>query len=267
MRRLILFCCALVWAGLACAAEPSFEVATIKPADPNALPNFPRDLPDEVRFRDRADQIDYRGVTLHMLLRRAYNLTPSQISGPNWLDDERYDVVAKYPAGATANDVPAMLQQLLIERFHMGLHREQKTLKIYEVTVAKGGSKLTPAEPTKFSEDKNQRTEEVQNRALAQLQLMKARLANGEAVGTGRGWRGGTMEQFLKSVSVEFDRPLKDNTGISGTYDFHVEWFPDNRGPSIFDAFEEQLGLKVQPANEEMEYLVIDSASRSPDAN
>jgi uncharacterized protein (TIGR03435 family) len=272
MRRPLISCCALILAALAQAAVPSFEVATIKPEDPSALPNLPRgNLPDEIRFRDRADQIDYRGVTLHMLLRRAYSLTPSQISGPNWLDDERYDVVAKFPAGATANDVPVMLQQLLIERFHIVLHREQKTLKIYEVTVAKGGSKLKPAQPESAGLDtrtREDRMAEVKKALDAQVQRMKSKIEAGEWAGNSRSSTG-TLTEFLKQMSSSFDRPLKNKTDLAERYAFQIEWSqdPSRGGPSIFAAFEEQLGLKVQPANEEMEYLVIDSASRTPDAN
>jgi len=107
---------------------------------------------------------------------------------------------------------------------------------------------------------------------LIQLEsAMKADSAQrvaGDGPRSSRGSSGATVTSFLKTMSAAFDRPLKDSTGITGTYDFRVFWSSDPTGsPSIFAAFEEQLGLKVQPAHEEMEYLVIDSASRTPDAN
>jgi uncharacterized protein (TIGR03435 family) len=203
-----------------------------------------------------------------MLLQRAYGLNPAQIAGPDWIEDVPYDIVAKFPTGATKDDVPAMLKQLLTERFHVVLHFEPKTLKAYEVTVAKGGPTLTVAKMRpKFDDPKDQEAY-VKNMLIEMEMGMRARVAAGETPGQMRNVNGSTLANFLKTISYAFDWPLKDNTGITGTYDIQVEWASAPTGsPSIFAAFEEQLGLKVQPANEEMEYLVIDSASRTPDAN
>lgn len=213
------FYCALVWAACACAAAPSFEVATIKPADPNALPTLRSgDLPEAMRFQQSGDQIDYRGVSLFMLLQRAYGLNPAQISGPDWIQDARYDIVAKFPAGATKDDVPAMLKQLLTERFHLVLHLDQKTLKIYEVSVAKGGPKLSAAKPLRKFDNRRDQEDYAKNILLETELRMRARVAAGEAPGQSRGVRGATVSSFLKTMSFAFDRPLKDSTGITGTY-------------------------------------------------
>lgn len=91
------------------------------------------------------NRINYTGVTLKMLLKRAYNLGPRQVFGPDWLDTQRYDIVAELPAGADIEALRLMLQDLLAERFRMTLHRETRTLPAYLLTVAKDGPKFSAA--------------------------------------------------------------------------------------------------------------------------
>jgi uncharacterized protein (TIGR03435 family) len=114
--------------------RPSFEVATVKPVLPDEppLPGMPPEFvasltgPGEevVRFHGgpgsrTPNKINYIGVTMRMLLKRAYNLGPGQIFGPNWLDTQRYDIVAQLPGGADAEALRLMLQDLLAERFQI----------------------------------------------------------------------------------------------------------------------------------------------------
>lgn len=143
-QSLLILCCV----ALSVASAQTFEVATVKPAAPggpiagipDAILNSPAG--DQMHFRggpgsQTPDRIDYLGVTLKMLLQRAYNLKADQISGPGWLDSERFDLAAKLPAGTNAEQLRPMLQQLLTERFQIVMHRETKTLRVYLLTVAK----------------------------------------------------------------------------------------------------------------------------------
>ena len=155
---LVVLRCMAVWA-LAASAQtpqsPSFEVASVKSAAPDGLDGpmavIKGPAEEQMRFRggpgsNDPGRIDYVGVTLKMLLKRAYDVSADQIVGPDWLDTERYDIVAKLPTGTGREQLPLMLQELLAERFQISLHRETKTLAVYSLTVAKNGPKLQPAE-------------------------------------------------------------------------------------------------------------------------
>jgi uncharacterized protein (TIGR03435 family) len=92
-----------------------------------------------------ASQVKYNNLPLIDLIAIAYNVKLSQISGPGWMNDELYDIVATLPAGASKDDIPAMLQTLLKDRFKLGVKRETKNQPVVALVVAKGGPKLNPA--------------------------------------------------------------------------------------------------------------------------
>ena len=145
MQRMILSASLMV---LSCGAafgqaSPSFEVASVKPAEPPPAGQM------GLRVMMRGGpgtpdpgQITYSNVTLKNVMMAAYDVKGYQITGPKWLDSERYDIVAKIPKGSSKEDVKLMLQNLLAERFKLALHKESKELPIYALVVAKGGAKL-----------------------------------------------------------------------------------------------------------------------------
>ena len=94
---------------------------------------------------DDPERITFISVTMKRLLMVAYRVDENQISGPGWLDSQRYAIAAKVPAGLTREQVLMMLQDLLAERFHLTIHHERKDFQAYELVVAKGGPKLKPA--------------------------------------------------------------------------------------------------------------------------
>src|ERR1035438_4799324 len=127
--------------GQAAAESPTFEVASVKPAEPQP--------PGQMRIRmsggpGTADpgQLTYTNVALKDVLMNAYGVKGDQINGPKWLDSERFDIAAKIPEGATKEQFKLMLQNLLAERFKLTLHHETKELPMYALVVGKGGSKL-----------------------------------------------------------------------------------------------------------------------------
>jgi uncharacterized protein (TIGR03435 family) len=123
-------------------AGPEFEAASIKPAGPSGPAG---DIQGKIiGGPGTGDPIQLRGksVTLFTLIRTAYDVPSDQISGAAWLQNERYDLTAKVPRGATKDDVKAMLRTLLAERFRLAVHREPKEFPVYELTVAKGGARL-----------------------------------------------------------------------------------------------------------------------------
>lgn len=263
----------------------SFEVASVKPSAPNAdaerMESFPG-LPQEMmRFRggpgsNDPGRIDYSRVTLKMLLRQAYNVKLDQISGPGWLDTERYDIAAKLPPDTSMEDLRLMLQALLGERFQIRLHRETKTLPVYLLTVTKNGPKMKPPEKVPEYKDDEERKAALQLKASAGLKAVMERMHSGE-LRTNRNFHlpNATTAKFAESLSSHLDHPVKDETKLDGTYSFTLDWLTEDArpkgdtpaGPSIFAAVEEQLGLKLQSAKEQIEVLVIDHAEKLPVSN
>ncbi len=268
---------ALTWFGQTPEAS-SFEVATVKPAPPDRK-QFP-DAFAEVLINQggpgtmHPERIDYPGMTLKRLLQRAYKLRAAEISGPKWLDSERYDVVAKVPPGTDEAGFLLMLQGLLTERFQIVSHREDKILPVYLLTVAKGGLKIKPVVKAPVSDDPESRRAARTSTPEEELKRAHALIRGGSP------WASfgvhGTAEQFAEALSRRMDRLVRDMTQLNGIYGFQLTYVVDGAksatpdggvGPFIFEAIEEQLGLRLQPANNKSEVLVIDKAEKVPTSN
>jgi uncharacterized protein (TIGR03435 family) len=183
-----------------CAEGPmAFEVASVKPAAPQTPGRF------QISMGGDPGRVNYTFVSVKNLIERAYSIKSYQVTGPDWLDSERFDVVAKLPDGAKQEDVPKMLQTLLAERFKLTVHREQKTLPIYALIVGKGGSKLqkTDGEPG----------------GLRMQMGMKGRQIQGKV----------TLDGLVGMLSRLLDRPVIDQTELTGVFDLKLEWMPDER--------------------------------------
>lgn len=222
----------------------SFEVATVKPTAPPAVGNMRFMIgmsggpgtPDPGR-------INFTGVSLKILLTRAYAVKGYQISGPNWLDSERFDIVAKVPPGATKEEFLVMLQNLLAERFKLTLHREKKELPMYALMVGKNGPKLKES-----VDDPNAKDVE----APLPPPPPGGRLPMGKdgfpQLPPGAAGRGGmmmmfmngrarmmankrTMPEFADMLAQQLDRPVLDMTELKGKYDFKLDFDPEGMGP------------------------------------
>jgi uncharacterized protein (TIGR03435 family) len=121
---------------------PRFEVASIKPAPPLIPGMRSSGMPLGVRI-DKV-QANFGGMSLAALISYAYGVKLAQISGPDWLATQRFDIVANLPDGASPQQVPEMVQALLAERFDLKLHRESKQFPVYALVAAKTGIKLRP---------------------------------------------------------------------------------------------------------------------------
>ncbi len=237
----------------------AFEVATIKPADPN-------DRGGRFITMQGGRRFVVKNYTLKGLVGAAYNLTPQAISGgPAWIESDRYDVLAATPGETKPNldQQMAMLRKLLADRFQLTFHRQEKELSIYALTLAKNGPKLK--ESTASPDD----PPVLVNRVFPQRVLLPARNA--------------TMVQFASMMQrAVLDRPVVDRTGLSGKYDFDLEWMPDETQfegklaidpagvepakPDLFAAIQQQLGLRLQGTKGPVATLVIDQVER-PSAN
>ncbi|MCL5745355.1 MAG: M56 and DUF3738 domain-containing protein, partial [Acidobacteria bacterium] len=261
------------------APAETFEVASIKPNKSGER---------NVRMMNSPGRFRATNVSLKMLIRMAYGVQDFQITGgPGWMNSDTYDVEAKEPGRADAvspmnmdeNQRKAdeerrkrMVQALLADRFQLKLHRETKDLPVYALVVAKNGPKLKESE--------------IPADAKGPGPGGKFR---GMMMGPGQlSGDGATLEFLATALSNTLGRPVLDQTGLKGLYDFKLQWTPDEgqrrmmmvmkggpgagsgdappppdaSGPSVFTAIQEQLGLKLESKKGPVEILVIDHAEQ-----
>lgn len=273
--------CSLPLVFVLAVSGQSFEAATVKPASPNGrlagMPAAIRNGPagDGIRFQEGPGRIDYVSVSLKELLARAYDVKPEQVSGPDWLGDERFDIQATMAPATDAAQVRVMLQQLLAERFQVRTHRETKPLRVYLLTMTKGGSKLKPAQKVPEYKDDEEAKAARDKSARAGLQVALARFAESGPVAS-MGATSSTVARLADELRKHLDRTVIDKTGLEGLYSCNLEWAPQGARspggapstlPSLFAAVEEQLGLHLQAETVDSEVLVVDSARRVPVEN
>jgi uncharacterized protein (TIGR03435 family) len=262
MRNLILGC--MVASSIPIQSQtpppktPSFEVATIKLTSPDERARY-------IRMQS-THQFLARGYTLRALVSAAYNLPPRAISGgPDWVDLERYDILAATPGETRPNldEQMAMLRKLLDDRFNLAFHREPKELSVFVLTVAKGGIKLKES-----SAPPDDQPVLVNTVYPGEKIFLPARNA--------------TMAQFASMLQrAVLDRPVVDQTNLSAKYDFDLEWTPDDTQfggnlppvqpqnatkPDLFSALPEQLGLRLDSSRAAIDAIVIDRVEK-PTAN
>jgi uncharacterized protein (TIGR03435 family) len=232
-------------------------------------------------------QITWSYPTLKTLLMNAYDVKNYQINGPAWLDTERYDIVAKVPAGATKEQVNVMWQSLLAERFGVKLHHEPKEFQVEELVIAKDGPKLketawdpsTPLPPGPPQRDKNG---ELSGPGMVTGIMFGANGPNARTVA-----RAQPLSQLTAMMTNSLRRPVLDKTGLTGRYDFKLEYTidvsgfplppgapapaPNNNatdpGPDLAAAVQQQLGLRLVAGKANIDVLVIDKAEKVPTAN
>jgi uncharacterized protein (TIGR03435 family) len=230
--------------------KQGFEVATIKPVE-----NGPK-TPRFIKF-EGTNRFVVRDYNLKLLIAAAYNMNPKTISGgPAWIESDYYDILALTP-GQTApsrDEQMSMLRKLLSDRFKLTFHREQKEFSIYALEVAKDGPKLkatvlSPSDPSSVGP----------GMVYPQKIVMPARNAS--------------MSDFASLLQrAVLDRPVVDMTGLTGRYDFSLEWAPDESqfggelpaasadapSPPLFQAVQQQLGLKLDARRGPVAAIVID---------
>ena len=277
----------LILGAFSAHADDSFEAVSIKP--------YPEGTP--IRMSgcqggpggDDPARINCEYTTLRMLLRRAYDAKASEIFGPGVLDSEHFNIVAKVPAGATKDQVPAMFRNLLAERFKVTLHREERMLPGYSLEVAKSGLKMkestTPAAPTDDSPPASGpppigedgfpilRKSLLTSGPIIFFREGRARLEASQA----------TVSALAAALSNQLDRVVVDDTGLSGKYEIVVTWTPETneigarpRDPqdgaalpetSLFGALEQQLGLRLVSEKIKRNAIVVDRVEKVPTEN
>jgi uncharacterized protein (TIGR03435 family) len=231
----------------------SFEVATIKPSAPD-------DRAGRFIRMESANRFVAKNQTVALLLAAAYNLPERLVSGgPAWVVSDRFEIVAATGSGVrpSLDEQMSMLRKLLADRFQLTFHRERKELSIYALTALPSGPKL------KESEARADASPALINVIFPDRVQLPARNA--------------TMSQFASMLQRSvLDRPVVDQTGLRGRFDFDLEWTPDEsqfggklpppptESPkaSLFAALRQQLGLRLDATKGPMDVLVIDRVAR-----
>ena len=249
------------------AGAPSFEVASVKPVPANEQRPWRRPTIG-------VDRIEFYNVTLWYCLSYAYGMKSYQMVAPDWLREARYDVVAKGPAGTRREDLPKMIQTLLTDRFKLQAHQETREIPVLVLAIGKAGPKLKEATP-----------ESGDGQGGAQVG-MSASENGGERLEI----KGGGMSTLANTLTGLLGRPVVDQTGLTGRYDFTLEFSryetadrnatggfneppplppppPGGEpGVSIYSSIQ-QLGLKLAPQRLPRNVLVVDSVERTPIEN
>jgi uncharacterized protein (TIGR03435 family) len=241
-------------------AKPQFEVATIKPSDPNHTGWGIGINP--------SGMINTLNTTLADLIKFCYDLHPKQVvNAPSWFDSEKFDVSAKpdQPGMASLPQMKAMMQQLIVDRFGLKFHDDKREMQAYAITVSKGGAKIKKEETAKLP--------------LPGFGGMPQR---------GFNIHNATIAEFGSVLQAQFmDLPVVDQTGLGDTrYTFVLKFTPDagmrpfggaappaqaatpeaDAPPDLYAAMEQQLGLRIQKARTNVPVMVIDKVDK-PSAN
>ena len=226
-------------------------------------------------------RINYTAVSLKNVLMRAYRVRVYQITGPSWIDNERFNITAKLPDGTTQDQVPEMLQNLLAERFKLTLHRETRDQSVYALITGKNGPKLQKSE----IEPPPPGPSGPAGGGRGGTRMM---IANGHIEA-----KGATMPGLCDMLSNLLDRPVVDKSGVEGAYDITLDVSMDElagmkkmggrmgpgpgpgaggpapeseAGGSIFTAIQ-ALGLKLDSRKLPIDYIVVDGGEKQPTEN
>jgi uncharacterized protein (TIGR03435 family) len=233
-------------------ADPAYEVATIKPSDPNGGGRY---------WGQTGSHVVMMNATVSGLLQICYGLHGKQIvNAADWLDRDKFDIdgVPDVEGQASREQIQSMFRKLLASRFGLKYHIEKRELAVFAITVAKGGPRMTVSAP-------GQQADSFAFRGLGDLIV-----------------RNETMADFANGMQRSvMDKPVVDHTGLTDRYDFNLKWTPDesqfvplgekitppanqnpNAPPDLSTALQEELGLKMENTRAMVDTFVIDHVER-----
>jgi uncharacterized protein (TIGR03435 family) len=236
------------------ASAKAFDVVSVKPCQHVIGPDYNNQLTYS------PTGLTAKNATLKRLIADAYGLQLNQVSGPNWLSQNEYDVDARITDTSAKREMAQMLRNLLAERFSLAVHTQMREMRVYELLVGPSGLKIQP-------------------------------IGSGDSVAAHAGFHfRGDMRQFADLLALQFSIPAAENpnepsraslasgaqipvidkTGLTGTFDFNVDMHPE-LGTDMFTswqrALQDQLGLKIESRKENVAVLVVDGAAKVPTAN
>lgn len=268
-------------------ARPEFEVATIRPSAQSPQEGVTAGV------RIDGAQVRCAFLTLKDYIGIAYRIKLYQVSGPDWLGSDRFDIAGTVPAGVPTTQFPEMLQSLLEERFKLKIRRDKKDFPAYVLEVAKGGVKMQESA-----------LNDEAAKAGAPVSVTGSGSGQGVSINLGRGSsytfsnnkfeaKRLTMAVFAANLERFVDRPIVDMTDLKGSYDFSLDVTPEdyramliragvNAGvslppealrlldgasvPSLFDAMQ-KLGLRLDARKAPLDQLVVDEVRKTPTDN
>jgi uncharacterized protein (TIGR03435 family) len=238
----------LLIATAALGQQPAFDVASIRIAQRQQGMHL-----DPVQFSP--DSLTIRGATLKTAISWAYHVMEYQVQGPEWLNADRYDIVAKAAAPVPEDQLRVMLQTLLADRFKVTLHRQTKVFQAYLLTIGKNGPK--------FQESKSEGASSI----VPRQDTMSVTISRTP------------LSQLTDMLSKVLQTPVVDMTGLTGRYDITLnlakylgDLQPSGGGPPdvvgvLLSGVQEELGLKLESKKTPLDLLIIDSAEKIPAEN
>ncbi|MDE0164763.1 MAG: TIGR03435 family protein [Bryobacterales bacterium] len=211
-------------------ADTLFELS-IRPAGPVAVTEY-----SPGAIVSRGGRFEGYGLTVRILLAMAYGLPEDRVVAPSWCDESRYDVVLASPLLESSPDRRRLIRQVLTETFRVEVKREARHTEVY--VLQKTLEKMPVMKSSEFSSH-----------------LRSGKRGNFKVTG-------GELRDLARLLQRELDRPVLDETGLKGRYDFELLW--DIRNPiSILDFVRDNLGLELRPKVREMEHLIVQSIERA----
>lgn len=231
-------------AGSTASAQSQYEVATIRPSAPGTARHI----------QIRGTRFATEGTTVEDLLQFAYGVHTSQIlGGPNWIKTDRFDISAdpEMERRPSASELKTMTARLLMERFHLVLANEEAVLPVFALVRTKARLQLKPTIPDSTS-------------------VLSGGLVPPGSLFVHNGTVGDFIAYLQRYAPPEIDRPIVDQTDISGRYEFELHFSPEGGrdeepagdaspmiAPNIFTAIQDQLGFRLQPTRAEVRVLRI----------
>jgi uncharacterized protein (TIGR03435 family) len=227
------------------AQAPTFDVASVRPATP--LEGEGRNRP---QIMPSPSGLTIRNSSLRDCIQWAWSVREYQVSGPDWVTQEKYDISAKTGGPTAVDQLRAMLRELLAERFRLRLREDKKEMSVYALVPSRGGAKLKPSQ------------HDVEG---------MVRLPGGGLRLEFRHTTVAELAAFLSTLAV-VDRPVFDRSGSSGVFDFTLDlhevsgpWASEAEraaGPGVSTVLQEQIGLRFEIRKEPAEVLVVERAER-----
>jgi uncharacterized protein (TIGR03435 family) len=255
-------------------AIPRFEVASIKPSPPGDVERMFAGSRGGPGTQDPGLYVcENCGVSL--LLREAFDLKSFQFSAPDWMQSTRFHVLAKIRDGATRQEFRLMLQGLLADRFKLTFHYQNREIQTLELVVAKNGPKMQEHEDQPPARDESPQAgpPNLDENGFPILPGRKPMMRGAGDHQTQR-FVGESMSHFASVLSSRLEAPVTDATGLRGKYDFTLRWIMDRGipsadapGPSIGQALQEQLGLKILPKKSKADIFMVDHIEKTPTEN
>lgn len=253
-----------------------FEVASVKPAVRPASGGITMSVNND------PGRITLTNMSLSNLIAIAYDLNSYRLDAPDWTQRELFTVAAKLPEGSTRAQMPEMMRNLLVERFKLAVHHEQRAAAASTLVVARGGLKVKES----TGEAAAQSREAGPRSSGPKLDADGYPVLNGPGMsmtnGRARMWLEKiTMAQLAARLSGQLRQTVTDGTGLTGKYDIILSWSTaatrartdgsvvevDDPAPDLFQALEQQLGLKLETRKTTVDIVVVDHVERVPAEN